>query len=247
MSRYDCRRCDYRAETADDLADHAMTAGHPLCPVCTRSLTHDDPPMGCERCLTRAREDLAAIVELYALLPAVMRASAYGQPGAPRNGSRSSERQIPGGDALVMLGGGSHAYTAPGVEAGDPPSVAFELSRWEDDWRITRGEPAAQVDANVTTAAGYLEVHARWAASEHPAFDEFATDMRSLRARLESACGRTDRAEKGAPCMDCGELLRRRWTDSGLSDEWTCRSCERVYSDPEYWLAVRAQLDREAS
>lgn len=257
MSRYACRRCDWRPEgdePRDQLAAHAIDAAHPLCVVCGLSLHPDDPKLACETCLTDARANLAEIVELTATLPEVMADAAYGMPSAPRNGARSDEQALPGGDGLVMLAGGSAGLTGlramlagqePPEDArdSDPVSVAYELSRWEDDWRLTRGEPAAESAATVVGAAGYLEVHTRWAANEHLAFDEFAGDLRKLLVRLRSVTGRIDRPETGAPCFDCGTVLCRDWTDAGLSEHWRCPCCRRVYEDAEYWLAVRAAME----
>ena len=256
MSRFACHRCDFRPEgefAHEQLVAHSHGAEHPLCIVCALSL-HRDEQQTCETCITATRATLAEIVELYALLPETMTEGAYGQPAAPRNGARGSETPMPGGDALVMLGPGSRGHevvaailrgedVADEERAGDVQSVAWELARWEDDWRLTRGEPAAEGPATVLGAAGYLEVKARWAGNEHPAFDEFAGDLRKLAARLRSVTGHAERPETGAPCFDCGTTLRREWTDAGLADHWRCPVCHRVYEDAEYWLAVRAAME----
>ena len=59
--------------------------------------------------------------------------------------------------------------------------------------------------------AGYLEVHMRWAAREHPAFDDFHADMLDLHARLENATALSRRPTRAnADCFDCGGQLIRR-------------------------------------
>lgn len=243
-----CARCDY---AADDLAEHATDARHPLCICCCRSLRHDEPRT-CERCITRAREHLSVIVDCYALLPSLTR---YPASGLSRgvSGPRSDEQPIPGGEVTVLLAGGSEGSWAAGeVHAadhhpGDPPSVAFELARWEDDWRSHRGDPAADGPATVTASAGYLEVHTRWSANTHPAFDEYMSDLRKLRGKLEAVTGLTKapiRNPSNVPCFDCGEKeLVREWTEQGFDDQWQCRACHRRYDHGSYWLAMRARLE----
>jgi hypothetical protein len=163
-----CARCAWRPDPDgpdrhEQALEHAAESGHPLCAVCTRSLA-DEEPMTCERCLTRARVDLASIVELYALLP-----EEIGIPATQvyDRSSRSSETlPLPGGDALVMLGPGGTGTTARRLTpkerlAGDPTSgplvagrehaadnrdddgvsVAFALWTWERAWRDARREP----------------------------------------------------------------------------------------------------------
>lgn len=247
-----CARCDYQA---DDLAGHAHDAGHPLCACCGRSLAHEERQT-CERCLTKAREHLAAIVDCYALLPALIGVPANGAQWGVR-ASQSDEQPIPGGEAVVMLSNGSEGARAQGEAhnldhyPNDPPSVAFELARWEDDWRSFRGDPAADGPASVVTAAGYLEIHTRWAAQHHPAFDEFLSDLRKLRGKLEAVTGTSTRPLRDPgeiACFDCGEKqLVREWTDQGFDDEWQCRACHRRYDQASYWLAMRAKLEEKGA
>lgn len=133
----------------------------------------------------------------------------------------------------------------PAEQPGDPESVAFELCRWEDDWRQVRGEPAAETVGTVASAAGYLERRMGWAADEHLAFDEFAEDVRRLLTRLRTATATDDHPEAGAPCFEegCGGTLVREWTEQGLSESWRCPRCRRVYEPAAYWLAVKAEME----
>lgn len=253
MTRWACRRCDWTPEPEGgagrgQLVGHRVESGHPLCILCATSLP-DDRPLTCLPCLADVRRSLAALVDLYALLPAAMMGGAYGEPSKPR--SDGGEPAFPGGDALVMLAGGSRGLEQlrsddPEPEIpGDPESVAFELGRWEDDWRLTRGEPAATGVGTVAGAAGYLEVRMGWAADRHLAFDEFAGDVRRLLSRLRTATATDDRPEVGAPCFegDCGGTLHRAWTETGLSEDWSCPRCRRVYEPAAYWLAVRSEME----
>ncbi len=255
-----CARCDWTHDPAEDpqpprdaLTAHAATSGHPLCPCCQHSLTRTDPAMGCETCLTRSRELLAGIVTLWIELPAHMgpRGSGYDRtPGA------ADGQPLPGGNAIVLHGPGGVGYAHVGDvhRDTDPPSVAHSLATWHDDWLHLRSEPAAVVAGGrggtgptLRAASRYLEIHARWAANSHPAFDEYLSDLKSLHAQLENATSRSQRriiAE--ADCFECAGDLERQVTESGYDDQWTCQRCGRRYSWESYLLALRAKLE-EAS
>lgn len=304
-----CARCDWQpTDTRPDLeqlAEHAATAGHWLCPVCSNSLTESDPINGCEKCLTRSREDLAAILVLYAELPTLL-----GHVKSPRydqGRSGSDGASLPGGDALVLLGPGSvgnrsrlgddyepdpainperwwvlgrvgpltrfewleaervrfgKEHTADNSE-DDATSVAWRLMTWEEDFRYTRGDPyehkPRSTRAVVEDAAAYLQVHARWAATSHDAFPDFAADIRALLGSVRSALQLTDRRVVAeAECFDCGgDLIRtvggrrddeerkdmRGFDDEGYSDDWTCDKCGERYDAARYLLALRAKLE----
>lgn len=161
-----------------------------------------------------------------------------------------------GGEAMAMLGPGSpgesrtclaergldaaHVDDERWAEQGPPLLV---LATWEDDWRIQFGHGGG-LRATVDRAADYLARNLTRAGSEHPAFDEFAADLRRLRARLEAVIHDQPQGDlAGIPCFDCGGDLERKLTDRGLEDHWTCRRCRRRYTDPEYHLAVRAKIE----
>jgi hypothetical protein len=274
-----CRRCDFRTSPdteqtpAEQMAEHALATSHHLCPVCSTSLDDTDPVHACERCLSKAREDLAGILLMFAELP-----DHLGHPRSPTydtdRPSAADGHPLPGGDALVLLGPGSEGLSEDGHTSkdGDVSSVAFELGWWEKDWRETRDDPdpgpPLSTAATVRHAAGYLEVHARWAATSHPGFPEFADDLRRIHATLEQATGRSERrivAEAG--CMSCGgvlvrevrprkseaEPLRKGTEDEGYQSGYTCQNkgCGRVYHIPpepaegfnEYAWALKSHLE----
>lgn len=300
MSRWDCARCQWAPDAdaldgdgkpvrpREQLAEHALTAGHPTCPCCHRSADPTDLPFGCEACLTHARRLLSEIVTLYEMLPAELARlrSGLGQYG----GSGNPYGSLPGGDVLALYGPGGTGLTgrrlrpselAAGLEHNldgrehlvdnddaDPPSVPFALMQWEDDWRHTHGDPASPVAGSslrvLHAAAGYLEVHARWAAAEHAAFPEFLADLARLHRALERAIGDALGAEKAnADCFDCGGRLVRATESVTITQWWipgrigpmpavrrregeihtqdvVCERCHRRYAPTEYALALRA-------
>lgn len=299
-----CARCDFTGDPVAAAA-HAHDAAHPLCNTCGHSLTLTEHTY-CDTCITRTRNTLTGIVETYTLLEVPLRALPHNRPynTAP---ARSSDTSLL--TPLVMRSPGNTATAAPAASGDrthaadnhpdDPPAVAALLGAWEDDWRTLRGEPANPAPATVTTAAGYLTTHLRWAADNHPAFDEFTADLHRLHTTLQAVTGTADWPETGVPCFSCGtDLVRtytaekpcshgprpgytrqrvvatgvdgttRTWVEhpdtaaarwrtelaaweaahttcrqGGLTDDYTCTRCGRTYTEAEYRLAVRAQLE----
>lgn len=264
-----CNRCDFTATRDDErppaeqLAEHATDTGHWLCSSCGRSLADTDPRMACETCLTDARSLLADCVLLFDELPRHLRTVAGTALGGTRG---SSGHALPGGQVLSLLGPGSpggaaRRLTRTDKERGeegrehrfdnrpeDAPSVAWTLASWEDAIRHERGDDPAMTGTSVSRvvqgSSRYLEVHARWAANNLDAFDEFLSDLRDLHARLEVACHRKRRPTKaGADCFTCGGPLIRRVVD-GLEEEWvTCTVCHEQYDPSRYTLALKAAAE----
>lgn len=248
-------RCNYQGS----LPEHAQDAGHPLCICCARSL-HLAEKQTCTVCTGRTRADLADVENLYMLLPDEL--GNLHTPALDQSRAPGYDPPMPGGEPLALLGPGSKGATqilgvpVPGGRddshsfdeyPDDPQSVVHELTRWEDDWRLTRGEPAATGPASVSTSRRYLNARLTWAADYHPAFDEFASDMQSLRSRLARVTSTDDIPVRGVPCFDCDAHLQRVWTSRGLAEEWTCPRCDRRYTHAEHGMALAARLRAEAA
>lgn len=234
-----CARCEWAGKRAD-LPRHARDAGHPLCIACAalghapRSLPADRPQV-CVTCDADVHRMLGQIVDLYAVLPAAM-PGIPPQLGEPRRGNGD---RMPGGDALVLLAGGSagRSQTLTGVDTsheadeypGDTQSAAWVLGSWEDAWRDARGEHGYHGPATVAGAVTYLRERTRWrwAVVSHPAWDEFAADVHSLYRRLRAADGLTERpAVADAACFSegCDGRLERP-----LRDPQPCRHRAPAY------------------
>jgi len=243
-----CARCQWQPTDDPDvghreqLAFHAAESAHPLCVCCSRSLQQFEGGFTCDGCLLDARQLLAGIVTMWQELPqhlGHLRSPSYDsdRPGA------SDGRPLPGGDLLAMLGPGSPGLAETGhtTKDGDPLSVSYELGWWAMEWQEMRGE--CEATRTVEQIAGYLERKARWAATSHPAFDQYLRDLRDLHGMLERATQRYRAPERAdADCFACGGPLSRKLTDAGYADEWTCRHCHEVYDWPRYLLAIRARL-----
>jgi hypothetical protein len=251
---YRCCRCQYDGADGDA---HVKESGHPRCVVCTRSLQIMQRQT-CQACVATVRADLNDIEQLYALLPAELGrlASAGLEPIG-----KGDDQPMPGGDILTLLGPGSNGRSQiMGVRVAggrrddshghdewpsDPQSVAWELSRWEDEIRRQRGEHAASTLPNVHAARIYVNRQITWASDFYPDFAEMASDLRKLRMRLAQATATDSPPERGCPCLDCGSTLLREWTDRGLSDDWVCHHCRRIYSHAEHHLAVAQHMSEQ--
>lgn len=227
------------------------------CGTCNHPLRQDERNT-CHTCVGATRADLYAITNIHALLPALLGHLASNAPNP--NTTPSTERPLPGGTVLVLLGPGSGADNRRRAgltghdedwdhddQPNDPPSVTHELTRWEDELRHTRHEGGAPYPASVTTAARYLDTQLTWAATHHPEFPELHHDLRRLRHTLERAAGlHGPPITAPADCFDCGGQLQRHWTHQGLTDDWTCNHCHRTYDQPAYLLAARTRLETQA-
>ncbi len=255
------------------------SCGFRHCVVCVGHL-HDEDRQTCVECLGQVRRDLADILNLFALLPdqlehragqTALSLLAPGSVGAfwrdREDGSRLDRTpwrppqrlrheplmwsSDPAEQAEQAAEVGWVSGSANPNQASDPPSVAYELGQWEDDWRSLRGEPAATEEGTVMGAVGYLSRRAGWAADHHPAFDDFAREVAGLRSRLEVVTSMDSRPLVSAEvsCLPCERengavvKLRRQWTDDGLADEWMCPRCRTACTPREFWVALHAALE----
>jgi hypothetical protein len=184
------------------------------CSVC-RKAHLDFEPVTCIGCLGRTRSDLAAISDRLALGEQLLQDWwAPVSPGTPTDGGRSNETPLPGGDLLVMVGPGSWAWGNRtrdlDEQPDDPEAIAYELTKWEDDWRRTRGQRAAAYDRELSKAREYLDRNMGWAAQNHPAFPEFAKILRGWRTRLAGAVRDSDQPIRGVHCQDCPDVVLTR-------------------------------------
>lgn len=229
------------------------------CIVCHHRALAEHEPQTCRRCVSVTLSALHDSSRLYGLLDVEL----CGRIGAASTGDSfgSSERPIPMSELLTLLGPGSDAHSHRDDQLDDAPSVVGVLATWEDDWRQTRGMPGAPNLATVASCSAFLSVQHGWAAQNHPAFDEYAGDMRALRFRLLRALGLSDDPVRmGADCFECGAVLVRDYASplpcnhgrdhhvsgcdqGGLRDWCRCVGCGRTYTPAQYHLALRAAIE----
>ena len=244
--------------------DHRQGEPERRCIVCRppRRRLAPDEPQTCRRCALDTLRHLATVELLYPLLTFEL----HGRVGAAGVGPGDGER-FPFGDLLSLIGPGAETTAGPDAQPNDSPSVSAALASWEDDWRQTQRQPGAPGPASVPTAAAYLRTNHAWAANWHPAYDEFAADMRDLSRRMLAALRLVDTpAPTPVHCIDwpegadaaCGGRLVRDYDpprpcvhrgghrsgcdQGGLRDEARCEVCGRVYSQAEYHVAYHDQL-----
>lgn len=189
-----------------------------LCVACRTRDLRDDEPQTCRPCITRVDQHLAELAGpegLYAALGAALTPTQSGSAGRV-SGSRTAPIPV----CLEVLSLASRG------------GVATILATWVDDWAayghatpIPGGTLQQQLDAAVSTLRFNLE----WAAGQHPAFNEFADEVR----RAWSACRAQtagDPAPRRIPVQcPCGRVLRITLDTRGE----TCPSCSEHYGHAE--------------
>lgn len=235
---------------------NGVEAGLEACPgclACPEAHCYGDACRGrnhaetiCEECITAVRDDLDAVVTLYARLRS--EAIAVGT-----RGDRTDA--VLGGDAMVMLAmtypdqTGSRAESHEHERKNDPVPPLVTLAGWEDIYREHLEQPT-DLTATVERAAAYLDrqMHHMAATTDVP-FDEFAREVRQLRTRMEDVLHDGEREETGAPCPMCDRALVKKYGRTEAFDRWVCpsRRCGEWYLDHEYrrWVSsdYRANAD----
>lgn len=213
------------------------------CTTCHRIL--DTTGRVCDECVSRARNDLRDIRDLYRALPDVIAAAAglhairYDRGGTGKK-VRSTDTTIIGGSAFVLAGPGNSADRGlnlgrgetteaiahlSAAEQNDPPSVLGVLTGWEDAWRVERDEPAATT-TSTSAATEYLLANVAWAAQNSGRWDEYRAATRRLLGHLRAVTGTSNAPVKSAvPCPYCSGQIVQQWTDTGLDDAHECTRC----------------------
>jgi hypothetical protein len=245
-------RCTFKG-SQDELVEHAQFAGHPLCIVCARSLTADETRT-CDKCVRRARNDLSAIIDGAAQLPAAIENAGW-------RGGYAIE-------ALTLYADGAVESSVQQMHPGeydldaewpnDPIPVVALLESWDRMWRLEFGHSMGEDLATVVGCAGYLLTWLSLAARTFDGFDDFADEIHQLRVHVERATGDGDPTLRGVRCLDCNARLtrvyrslsaplphksrsadgRRGLEAEGRTDTFVCPSCHRDYDWRDYGRAI---------
>jgi hypothetical protein len=196
--------------------------------------------------------DIRAILSLHANLPNEAAHRAY-------------DRELPGGDALVMHGPAANLqaweHQVEAAEAAffagdrgwldlddndaDPQPALLVLAYWEDKIRDERNQPT-DLRATVRRASDYLLSQIDYLVQQYLSVEELARDLRALRTRLESVLKDGIRPDRGVPCMRCGRSLIKVWGADAMSDRWHCKPCDEWSTIDQYNLAIQAHYRANA-
>lgn len=186
---------------------------------------------------------------------------------------KATAREMPGGDAMVMLGpvaspaawerrlelveaawfDSDEITPRPNMGADEDPSWEATLSTllfWSE-------VPHPNDKPTIRTEAEWLLENLRWMYDHEPHFADFAKDIAAARRRLEAVLYAGDRDEKSwVPCTTCDldrdgnplvVRLIREYGTTVEADRWTCPRCKLRYDTPSYLLAQATHLERHAS
>jgi hypothetical protein len=199
-----------------------------LCVTCPVYRPRNQPnqpktPQVCDVCRTRLATDLATIPDAYAAIDA--------QParGISEILTRVFESKPPLNIAALSLLG-------PGT---DTPLATLDF--WVQDWAgyLEQAVPVAAVSSH----ARWLAARLPWACDQHPAIDDFATDVHDLTGQLR-AFESKDRGEYVGRCPRLVGVARCNtalYVDPYV-DEIQCRRCKQRWKRRGgEWMHLRAQ------
>lgn len=151
-------------------------------------------------------------------------------------------------DERLALAGIRHAlYTSPSDEDPDDAwSPAQMLEFWSEQWRVALGKEL-DVPATISSEAAFLaqpDVLA-WAWDNEPHFEDFATDARTARNRVENIIRDGVRETRSRiMCDRCNtpKRLIRKWGKHGNPDRWKAPCCKAELTEDEAKRAHAKQL-----
>lgn len=117
-------------------------------------------------------------------------------------------------------------------------SAAYILDQWSRDWIETLCPDHHLPPANVAALVDFLSKRFDDACDSHPAIDEFAAEISTLRHAMRSVLGLTDAPKelcKGVVCRSCDRKALYREGGGYV----TCGHCGQHYNDGEYTKWVR--------
>lgn len=193
------------------------------CTICRRP-TDDRDPIRHERCAERLRTDLADIPGHYALMGAVLAPGTAGG-GAHVSGTRTAPLPVRLEPLSLRARGG----------------MVTMMASWEVDWRETRGLTPAQRGGSERDLAAivlWLRAHLPWAIDEHPAVDEFATELRDILHACRAAAGLLPRMMRigDCPALDGEEVCGAALHADPMAEEIRCRKCRTSWPRSRWML-----------
>jgi hypothetical protein len=189
----------------------------PVCDPCGRELRHDE--LGRRACrLCQERVDLALRQlpgpdGLYAQLATRLTPGSGGGVG-PVSGSRTAPLPLRLEPLSLMARGG----------------VVTVLQAWQVDWHELLGWPhprwQGDLQQQLDNVVRALRVNLEWAATEHPAFGDFARETVSLVRQCERQITGERAERRVSVACPCGTVLRVTVSTPGAR----CRGCGTQYA-----------------
>lgn len=173
-----------------------------------------------------------------------------GQPAGPRANSKPASRPPIPLDPIDLTAAarpGSRAPHARGQLGLDPDqaghlSLATTLETWVRDWILLRARGENRPEPTVKTMTRWLADRTDWACDEHPAIDEFTTDLQAYRSALRGILGLIDVPEykRGVACPKCDERTLYRRNGCEYIE---CGTCPAMLTPDEYDTTVEIGAD----
>lgn len=220
----------------------------PSCTICTRHACEPGGPceptcrapratlgVTCERCADRIRGNLDELLVLWE------RTEDPGWPSAGTGGIGGKTKPLPGGTDWLSWRQGAELFGT--------------LGSWARDWQESFGLVGPS-DGRLPTVVRWLTTHLEGACSDHPAIEEFASEVGDL-VRLGRRAARTDQATGQrvlCPAEVGGATCGRRLAiDVARPEELVaCRSCGTRWTSARLLLVAlgssgEAWIDPEAA
>lgn len=181
--------------------------------------------------------------------------------------TRHSDRELPGGDALVMLAPGADIEAfgyrqlsalfgrtdADSVEVDDLETPLALLASWEDVLREERDQPT-YLKASISGAAKYIRDSIEWMLSYDEngdmrfiAIDDLADQLGKVRRQMENILKDGARAHlTRVHCIvedcDAKPRLMKMWSARVEWDAYKCPGCDTRYDKAQYEMAKAQAL-----
>lgn len=192
----------------------------PACPLCFRGLYPDEfGRQACRLCEQRVDKtllELAGETGLYARLRFRLVPGKSGD-GPAVSGTPAAAIPVRLEPLSLLARGG----------------VATILQTWAEDWHDHLGFQPPQwrgsLQQQLDDAVHRLRVNLPWAASSHPAFDEFAAELHKVRRDCEAQMGEQRPPRRVPVACPCGGILRVTLDTPGAR----CPGCGTQYGHAE--------------
>lgn len=199
---------------------------------CPNHVKHEAGIVTCPSCIGRTRSDLQRIEDRYSEVWDEVVEAGVDSEAANLIGPAASPEQV---KARRLAGVHVEDFAPPTKRRpaiiNDPHHPYAVLGRWDMALREDYDQPTDLL-VSVSRAKAYLAGMLDHFAQDQPqAFEEFAKEVSTCLAHLESVLSDSRRPEKGAPCPKCAEPMVRKYGTQAKDDKWACQCGEEMTDD----------------